>query len=1770
MNKSYNENSNCMQGHAERFGTLSSGFATEEPDTDSGYTSQTLTCLCCSSPRLLNNSGICEVCMDQVGSCLCCARVAFVNECGICEQCVGKYLFLHKIAFYKVLRQLLCYGAHFDVYPDPVDIFCNSTVLASIPIPFDCALRVLDFVGKPDVSELVYTFDTKRESVCAQVRARDYVLHVPVCHTDRLVREITESEIQSDIYPYYVVWKDRFDADYELEIQRIKRGMQYQDFSSAMESMAEVVEKVKNVRTFPIPDDFYYNLEGACLLATGLMSSSSVASAVAHICEFARSISGESIAELARKHLTALSWSEQMAGSDDWLSLLRAARSNWKLVLNNPHFTNLQNVLSTMVSLGLCQSADVEFSIGGIRLFSQRARKTQSSAVDLIDAILNTIVTFVEGGFECFRRKSFKPLLYGDVEITSLEEQCVRCERLFEFAKTGDVHNAEDGMTEQEFFKLLCDTIERLKEVKQVAKSPISLKMIALKLEKLQKCKVQYERICNKAGLRVAPWAFLIYGGSGVGKSSLSNILMIASLKQNNFPAEDVYLITNNEHDKYDSSLKSYCTGIFFDDMCNTKLDFMQTAPAANIIQTINNVRAYGNMAEADEKGKVLKEPKVVSTTTNVKNLKSTEQSECPLSIERRNAYIVTVTVKSQFATNNMLDQQKVYNYYCVECGYDNIPVVPDLWNLTVEEAIGVPNPTPGRPDLVTYKPIEYRGRPMVDIDVYTLLKYNRDASEAHFRNQNLLVENQTNLSNKMDWCVKCRLPGACCECTHLEDQFGSMIANFALTTYRVRQRKISSLWDKFGEQVECATLALMQDRLDRLESSLWCRWTNYVPREWLDDERLQGAILWTNQDELRDAIRTRYALFATLLFYACFTTIFTLSLRVRLLHLCLAIYCIIKLARVVEIEKARLYARINAENESINVTFRKLRDASVSYITGGCLVVGTLYAFACIWKHIRMVKMEPQGNLSPTSYDEVVDRDAEAEIEQTIAIEQGWDQVYVAPLPCSEASKTATTQQLCNSVFKNQTQFTWMSPEGKPHGCDLFFIESNIAVLPQHIWKQDEMTVSIARGTRRIQKFDAILSKAHSQVIPGTDLCLVYVPNSGSWADLREFLPHVMFTPGRRIKSKFVYKEMRGTAPVRKECDTVLLYEDILVGTTQYYGARYELAFNTFSGLCMGALLSDTREAMILGFHTAGVSGLPTGAMCGLLRSQYETARRQLGSIPGVCLAASEGTLQKQMYDKPILLSTDVHAKSPIRKLPDNAHIDVYGSCPGRATYYSDVIETPIASSISEVCGVPKLFGKPKFHLGNAWEKSIMVSCHPSIGVEPSLLSRAVVDYTEHLIKKIKTIPELRKYIRPLTRMENVCGIDGLRFIDKINPHSAIGFPLSGAKEPYIQRLDPVDFPGVSCPAELDEQFWVEAKRMEDEYLAGRRCHVPFKACLKDEPTKLSKDKVRVFQAAPIALQLMIRKYYLPIVRLLSLFPLDAECGVGINTMGPEYSELVEHMRKYGSDRILAGDYSKYDLRMPAQLILAAFDVLISIARHFGYSEEDLTIMRGIATDIAYPVMAYNGDLLQHFGSNPSGQNLTVYINSIVNSLLLRCAFFHIYSGRQVPPFREVAAMMTYGDDVKGSVRKGFDEFNHVSYAKFLAERDMVFTMPDKESQPVPYMRDEDADFLKRKNVFSHDLDQWMGALDETSIFKSLTSVLKSKALSPIEQSMQNIDGALREWFAYGRDHYEMRRGQMQQVARIHGIASGCNMLNCDYDACLEMYRARYGLGNP
>jgi len=143
--------------------------------------------------------------------------------------------------------------------------------------------------------------------------------------------------------------------------------------------------------------------------------------------------------------------------------------------------------------------------------------------------------------------------------------------------------------------------------------------------------------------------------------------------------------------------------------------------------------------------------------------------------------------------------------------------------------------------------------------------------------------------------------------------------------------------------------------------------------------------------------------------------------------------------------------------------------------------------------------------------------------------------------------------------------------------------------------------------------------------------------------------------------------------------------------------------------------------------------------------------------------------------------------------------------------------------------------------------------------------------------------------------------------------------------------------------------------------------------------------------------------------------------------------------------------------------------------------------------------------------------------------------------------------------------VRSGVENFNHVTVAQYLAAYDIVFTMPDKSGNPIPFLTDESADFLKRHNKYLPELGTYFGALDEKSIFKSLHCVLKSSAVTVEQQCMQNIDTALREWFFHGKAIYEARRAEMQTVATRANISHGCTMLSVTFAEQCEKWKDAY-----
>jgi hypothetical protein len=233
----------------------------------------------------------------------------------------------------------------------------------------------------------------------------------------------------------------------------------------------------------------------------------------------------------------------------------------------------------------------------------------------------------------------------------------------------------------------------------------------------------------------------------------------------------------------------------------------------------------------------------------------------------------------------------------------------------------------------------------------------------------------------------------------------------------------------------------------------------------------------------------------------------------------------------------------------------------------------------------------------------------------------------------------------------------------------------------------------------------------------------------------------------------------------------------------------------------------------------------------------------------------------------------------------------------------------------------------------------------------------------------------------------------------------------------------------------------------------------------------------------------------------------------------------LIQH----GEDRIIAGDYGKFDKRMAAPFILSAFNILIRLAKEAGWNDNDLLILKCISFDTAFPNIDFNGDLIEIQG-NPSGHPLTVIINCLVNSLYMRYAY-SIISGKELDTFKRNVNLATYGDDNIMCVSQDCPNFTHTRITVAMKLIGVEYTMADKEAESIPYINIKDSSFLKRSFRYDSDIGTIVAPLEESSIHKMLTSYLDNGVLAPEAHSICVIETALREYFFYGKEKFLDRR---------------------------------------
>lgn len=1451
-----------------------------------------------------------------------------------------------------------------------------------------------------------------------------------------------------------------------------------------------------------------------------------------------------------------------------WHSAMDEAFTNWKDFRNSTvakRFTHLVNVI---VTAGMCSTANLTFKLGDVTLFTPIVSKKQLAASDVFEAFYEAVSGFMKGGWRVFHTGEVSSFFMEDDEISKFDSLYNAIQSWHGYALAGNLRSYTE-IDENEYDSRIKKAIEFGETLMAKVKrsQTFERKYLSDRIDRMRNQDTEFTQLRTRGGLRITPFAVSLFGQSGCGKSCLTNLTINAGLIYNDLSAEKDRIATWADNDKFASAVRSHINAIIFDDFANTKEDFMDFSPAYRLIQVINNIRYLAPMADVFLKGKVSLNPYFCVVSTNVEHLNASKYSNEPESVLRR-LYHVKVVPKKEYCENGILSKAKI------EEAFGKTPC-PDVWYLSVR-VYQAQNKR--YVDLSALKHVVFNGKTLENISVYEYLEWLQVASKEHFSKEGDYVANQEQMPNM---CEKCNLVYCKCSrtvkkfvleegppkkptgeyrwtCTNVNCSMDHCSERDAIMCYR-NSRKNPVLKPESGEW---KTLGYYQNKANDIKqyyaqgktqtmiaaSSICSYWEriDFMPESVICHPTiLKVCLIFWRTDLKQSLISGNVFIFLMML-----VSMYGMP-RLSIAFLFSAFVLMY------------LYTCSTVQTYQILVSNRilELKDVVSTYISSWQFkyaIIG-LGAVSIILATLRSKhnSLEMHTGLNPDSIEEINERNDAS---------NPWITAETVPLPMSVPSKTTTSYNLSAAMRTNLIGIV----SDKDKTTLGFYISSNFILVPTHFLDEHgERDIDVRcykSGENKVGSyFRDKLSVNYRVNIPTTDFSMCFVTGGGSMKDFRKFLPVgnvLKACPAKLITREIMDTSLRAIPTLFKGSTRVTHTKKV------FMGSYYTLPVETKSGMCMSPLISDAKGSVIMGFHLGGKGTL---GGCGTLTlDQVNFAISELATVDGVVLSASCGDLHPNMGDFPvksyghnILETTQIHPKSAVNFLTDGACIDVFGQTIGKATPHSNVCPTIISDAVEKVFGVPQKWGPPKMKGKGRYpyQATLVHAAIPSLPIGSILAKsvRTMKDLTTDL--KLK-IPELFQ-VAPLSRVATVSGLIGVKFIDPMNFNTSPGFPLTGNKHPLLLDLDPEEYPECGLPRTFKPEIWDEFDRIIDVLREGTRCYVIWKSCLKDEATKLTKDKVRVFQSAPLVLQLIVRMYFLPLVRIIQMNPILYECAVGVNAEGLEWEELWESAMSKGKDRVLAGDYSKYDVRMPAQVTIAAFDILIDIAKKCDdYRDEDIHLMNMVVNEVVYPIMAYNGDLIQLFGTNPSGQNLTVIINSLVNSLLLRSCFYTFYPQGD---FKEACAFLTYGDDVIGTVSKEYPDFTHITYAEWLAKHDMKFTMPDKESTPTHYMKEEDVDFLKRKCAFNPDLGRKVGLLSEDSIYKRLHSHILSKELTLPMHSAQNIESSLHDWFYYGREIFEDRREKLCQVADECEIRHLCPALDVSYDKRVNHWKHKY-----
>lgn len=713
--------------------------------------------------------------------------------------------------------------------------------------------------------------------------------------------------------------------------------------------------------------------------------------------------------------------------------------------------------------------------------------------------------------------------------------------------------------------------------------------------------------------------------------------------------------------------------------------------------------------------------------------------------------------------------------------------------------------------------------------------------------------------------------------------------------------------------------------------------------------------------------------------------------------------------------------------------------------------------------------------------------------------------------------------------------------------------IHGHTIIVPKHwydTYKDEWEHVSIVRHVRKAAigptRHKIYLDDSCVELVDGQDYVYISHPGFGLFRDIRPYLLPARFKGmlegeiiGRDKNGEIFTNRFNG---LQAHDFNYITRDEVILHCRGYFCETFE---PTLPGQCGAAYIVKTLTGVfIAGIHIAGGQTSNGGwhAYCQPVITG-QVIEPKCASYNGLSLVETYPRCQKEFI--PV-----IHPKDPI--IEASGCVTVFGDTQGfRPKIKSDVCDTLMNEEVREHYGlIENSHTSPK---GCSYRKCLLDN-YNKVGEKASFPPKEIKFCRDAVYSWFERRLEEENIIipnEPYDRFVGINGIDGDPYINRLPVNTSAGFTRGGRKDKYLVNRDPdLDH---YVKYDLDDDTFKEYNLLITRYERGEKGQVIWNYNFKDEPISWKKhaaSKVRLFNAGPLAFNVLFRQYFawtIPIFSGKNNYKFAS--AIGTNCFSKDWEVLYNYITTHGFGRIIAGDYEGFDKKQPAEVLWAVFEILFRIARKFGWSDYHIKIMKGLATDICYSTCNVFGTLIELQGNNPSGNPLTTILNGIVNVMYIMLACRKIAKDNNITHirweyFQDYVSILTYGDD--NIMSSSIDEFNHTNIADALRFYGLGYTMADKTSESVPFINIEDAEFLKRKFVVRTDeLGGIACPLDEKSIIKSLHVCTKSRSITFQQQMAEIIRSANHEYFQYGRAKFEYEHKFLENLLDQYKLRS-------------------------